>query len=128
MLQEATAYLAAVEGSDKKHDFNELNERLISAAIAGTTLGAGFATPGAVRQAVLDFDHQAKGELATGDYESQSGIYAAQEKAERGYVPSIEENIANTRLAIAEQGIGATQADRAEALSLIHISEPTRPY
>ena len=45
-LQEATAYLGATLGSDKIFDYNELNERMVAAAIAGSALGTSFSVPG----------------------------------------------------------------------------------
>ena len=43
--QEATNYLAATAGSDKVFDFDELNKRMMTAAITGGALGLGFSVP-----------------------------------------------------------------------------------
>mgnify|MGYP003635818531 FL=1 len=45
--QEATQYLAAVVGSDKVFDAVDFQNRLLNATLAGTSLGATFALPGA---------------------------------------------------------------------------------
>ena len=49
VAQEAIGYTAAVAGSDKQFDYQELEERLINAAVAGSALGAGFSVPGTVK-------------------------------------------------------------------------------
>ena len=49
VAQEAIGYTAAVVGSDKQFDYQELEERLINAAVAGSALGAGFSVPGTVK-------------------------------------------------------------------------------
>ena len=46
MGQEAIGYLAATQGSDKEFDWHDLNNRLISAAIAGGSLGGALGAPG----------------------------------------------------------------------------------
>ena len=96
--QEATAYTAAkLGGKDgiEGFDWSELNERLIASAIAGGTLGAGFTLPGQVTDAAAWADVAYRTADATVDTESQSALYAAEEKDRLGYVPTIEENAAN---------------------------------
>lgn len=51
MLQELTQYTAVVMGSEKTWNFDELQDRLTNAAIAGGLMGAGFAAPGTVWEA-----------------------------------------------------------------------------
>ena len=51
MLQELTMYTAAVIGSEKTWDFDELQHRMTNAVIAGGLMGAGFAAPGGVWEA-----------------------------------------------------------------------------
>ncbi len=43
--QELTNYLAATGGSDLPFDYDELNRRVITAAVTGAALGAGFSAP-----------------------------------------------------------------------------------
>lgn len=43
--QELTNYLAATGGSDLPFDYDELNRRVITAAVTGAALGAGFSVP-----------------------------------------------------------------------------------
>ena len=45
VLQETTAYLSAVAGSDKVFEAGELHERLVNAAIGGGVLGGAFSVP-----------------------------------------------------------------------------------
>ena len=46
--QEAIGYLGATLGSDKQFDYNELQERLVAGAVAGSALGGAFTVPGTV--------------------------------------------------------------------------------
>ena len=49
--QELTQYMASVYGSDKPFNSVDLHNRLVNAFVAGGTLGAGFAVPGAAYDA-----------------------------------------------------------------------------
>ena len=51
MLQELTQYTAAVIGSDKNWDFDELEHRMINAAAAGGMMGGMMAIPGTAYEA-----------------------------------------------------------------------------
>ena len=113
--QEAIGYLAATEGSDKEFNWNELNERLIAATIAGGSLGGTFATPGGISSALAEYDAEARHLKADHNNESQSAVYAQQEKDALGYVPSINEHLANTHSSIATGGVGATIDERTAA-------------
>ena len=113
--QEAIGYLSAVQGSDKKFEWGELNERLIAASIAGSALGGSFATPGGISQALGNYDAIARHGTADEANESQSAVYAAQEKNNLGYIPSINENIANAHAEIIREGVGVTINERKEA-------------
>ena len=93
MGQETTAYLAAVHGSDKTFDWNELNQRLIASAIAGGTLGSALSVPFNIKKSIQRADYRVGQEIAEDNTASQSQIYANEEKAERGHVPSIDENL-----------------------------------
>ena len=110
--QEAIGYLAATQGSDKQFDWGELNDRLIAAAIAGGALGGGFATPGGINRALADYDAEARQFEADPNNESQSALYAADEKAERGYTPSTQENISEVHEAIRKEGSGVFISER----------------
>jgi hypothetical protein len=64
--QETIGYLAAVQGSDKVFDYNEFQERLANAAVAGTALGATFSIPGTAKDQLSWMDAAARfGEPAT---------------------------------------------------------------
>ena len=109
--QESIGYYAS--HTQEGFDFNELNNRIVSAAIAGGSLGGAFSVPGSVSDALAWTDVAGRLGLADPTNESQSAVYAAEEKAEKGYVPSIQENLANTRAALAG-GVSATMNERAE--------------
>ena len=99
--QEAIGYTGAKLGGKDgldTFDWNELNERAITAAIAGGSLGGVLSIPGTTANTLGWVDVAAKAGLAEESNESQSAIYAAQEKSKLGYVPSIEENIAKVKL------------------------------
>ena len=60
-LQEITEYAAAVIGSEKEWDYDEIQNRMTNALVAGGLMGAGFATPGVAYQvgdwkAAADFE------------------------------------------------------------------------
>ena len=58
VMQEATAYVAATQGSDKEFEWEELSERLRAAAIAGSALGGAFSVPGSVQSvASVSYTH-----------------------------------------------------------------------
>ena len=112
--QEATAYLAAVQGSEKQFDWNELNERLISASIAGGTLGGGISSTGAVYNAGAWADVAYRLAPASDQHASDAELFAAEEQATHGRIQSIEEltNDASNR---AQLNPGQTLDDKADA-------------
>jgi hypothetical protein len=58
--QETVGYLAAVQGSDKIFDYQEFQERLANAAVAGSALGATFSVPGTVKDQLSWMDAAAR--------------------------------------------------------------------
>ena len=112
-LQEATAYLAATQGSDKEFDFNELNERVIAGAVAGSALGGSFGAAGKAHDygAWADVAYR----LAPADVanDSLNAQFAAEEKNVYGRVASVEELAADAR-ARAPTRTGATLEERAQ--------------
>ena len=95
--QESTAYLAAVYGSDKEFSWDDLNNRLISAAIAGGTLGGGLAAPSSAYNAGAWADVAYRLAPADAKQASLGEKYAALEKSEFGRVASVEELAADAR-------------------------------
>ena len=96
-MQEATGYLGATYGSDKEFNWTELNDRMIAGAIAGGALGGGFTLPSTAYDtgAWADVAYRLQGaDPATA---SQSFNYAESERAQRGYLPSIQENATKAR-------------------------------
>ena len=79
--QEAIGYLAAVQGSDKVFDYEEFQERLANAAVAGTALGGAFSIPGTVKDQITWMDAAAR----FGEPIPQSDIerYVEEEKADQ---------------------------------------------
>ena len=90
-LQELTAYIAAVEGSDKEFNAVELQDRLINAAIAGGTLGAGFAVPGTAYDVGAWADVAVRQAPAEQARISRAGRFAKEEADKHGRVKSIQE-------------------------------------
>ena len=90
-LQELTEYTAAVIGSEKEWDYDEIENRMTNAIVAGGLMGASFAAPGTVGQA-LDWN-------AAADFVNKkdnrfdnmhSHIASAAEAANGGYIPSLD--------------------------------------
>ena len=64
--QETVGYLAAVQGSDKIFDYQEFQERLANAAVAGSALGGTLSIPGSVKDQISWMDAAARfGDPAT---------------------------------------------------------------
>ena len=64
--QESVGYLAAVQGSDKVFDYQEFQERLANAAVAGSALGGTLSIPGSAKDQLSWMDAAARfGDPAT---------------------------------------------------------------
>ena len=115
VMQEAIAYTAAKKGNVDEFDWNELNQRLTAAAIAGSTLGGAFSVPGGLNKGYTEAGQL--GDLAKADQSTatQSAVWAEEISKEKGYVPTNQENLANIKTDIANEGIGLSQIERAEA-------------
>ena len=96
MLQEATAYLAA-HHTGEGFDFNDLNERLIAAGIAGSTIGGGFGVAGKAYDAGAWADVAYRLAPADAKYDSLNAQFAEEEKKRHGRVASIEELASDAR-------------------------------
>ena len=114
MGQEAIGYLAATQGSDKEFNWSDLNNRLISAAIAGGALGGSFSVPGAAADAAGWVDVAYRTSTETSDSASRGELYSQMEKDTHGRVASIEELAADARARWATTP-GATMDERSEA-------------
>ena len=90
-LQEATAYTSAVLGSDKIFDYEELNERVISGAIAGATLGTTFSIPGMAINAGQWADIAVRESKADATRLSEAGQFAEEEVQQFGRVKDTDE-------------------------------------
>ena len=113
VLQEATAYVAATQGSDKEFEWEELNSRLVAAAIAGSTLGGAFSVPGSVKSVASQRALIGDNALADESTASQSAVYAQQEIDARGHVATNAENLNTIHSEIAAEAPGLTLAERA---------------
>ena len=113
-LQEATAYLAATQGSDKEFDFNELTERMIAGAVAGSAIGSAFGTAGKAYDYGAWADVAYRLAPADAKYDSLNAQFAEEEKKVYGRVASVEELAADAR-ARSETRVGATLEERAQS-------------
>ena len=113
VMQEATAYVAATQGSDKEFEWEELSERLRAAAIAGSALGGAFSVPGSVQSVASRRALIGDNALADESTASQSAVYAQQEVDTRGHVATNAENLATLHSEIAAEAPGLTLAERA---------------
>ena len=92
--QETIGYLAAVQGSDKLFDYDEFQERLTNAAIAGTALGGAFSIPGSAKDQLGWMDAASRyGEAAS---PSDTQRYAEIERKKHGTVRTIKQVLADT--------------------------------
>lgn len=82
VLQEVTQYTAAVLGSDKTWDYDELQDRMINAVAAGGILGAGFSVPVSTWEAGSWKDAVDAAEKYEGKFDDTAEIYKNQERAE----------------------------------------------
>jgi len=94
VMQEATGYVSASIGSDKEFEWEELNQRMIAAAIAGSALGGAFSVPGSVVDGAKYHGLMGDTEIADHTTAVKSAIWAEQEIKENGYIPSNKENLA----------------------------------
>ena len=97
--QEAIAYMAAVAGSDKQFDEDELIERLTSAAVGGGLLGGAFSIPGTAYNTGAWAD--VAGRLAPADARLRTlqNQWAADERenSEHGRLPDHKEILAEAQ-------------------------------
>ena len=68
-------------GSDKTWDWNDANDRMINAVIAGGTLGSAFSVPGTLYDAGAWADIAVRQAPAEAKRLSQAGKYAEEEVA-----------------------------------------------
>ena len=111
--QEAIGYLAATQGSDKTFNWEELQERLVSAAVAGSALGGAIAAPGGVTNALAWADVYGKGSTDIAEKASLGEVYANWEKEKYGYIASTNEIVADAATRFKENP-GATINERTE--------------
>ena len=90
-MQELTEYTAAVIGSDKEWDYDEIQNSMTNAIVAGGLMGAGFATPGIAYQVG---DWKASVDVVNDDdgrFDNVNTPFRKEEEAEFGYVRSTDE-------------------------------------
>ena len=109
--QELIGYTAAVQGSDKAFDWHDLNNRLVSAAIAGGSLGAGLSVPSSAYNAGAWIDVAHRTSTETEASASQAEIWAQEEQEKHGRIRSNEEIAADARARFTEQP-GSTVEER----------------
>ena len=114
VMQEATAYMGAVTGSDKEFDWNELNDRMIAAAVAGSALGGAFSVPGSMQDAARYRGILGDTAAADGTTARQSAVWAEQERAKSGYVATNAENLSVLAGQVKSSGIGLTLTEYAD--------------
>ena len=113
VMQEAIAYTAATEGSDKTLDWEELNTHLTAAALAGGTLGGAFTVPGSVKTLAKERAAHGDNVLADETTARQSALFADQEKRQFGHVATNAENLSKIQKQIDNEGSGLLIEERA---------------
>ncbi len=95
LLQELTQYTAAVIGSEKEWNYDELTDRMINAVAAGGMLGAGFTVPVSAWEAGSWKDATVAMREYDGRFDDVKETYKNEERQKYGgvYLPSLEEVI-----------------------------------
>jgi len=117
-MQELTEYTAAVIGSEKQWDYDEIENRMINAIVAGGIMGAGFSAPGTAFQvadwhAAADIDSEVDNRF---DNQVHSNIVKQQEDS-RGYIQTVE-SITSTNSVeekVFQEKMAEQKFDKAEA-------------
>jgi len=90
-LQELTEYTAAVIGSEKEWNYDEIENRMLNAVVAGGLMGTGFSAPGVAYQ-VGDWKAAADFESTNdGRFDNAGTKYRKEEEDKYGYVRSTDE-------------------------------------
>jgi hypothetical protein len=90
-MQELTEYTASVIGSEKEWNYDEIQNRMTNAIVAGGLMGAGFAAPGVAYQ-VGDWKAAVDLEMDNdGRFDNVNTHFRKEEEAEFGYVRSTDE-------------------------------------
>ena len=110
-MQEATAYLGATLGSDKVFDYNELNERMIGAVVAGSTLGTAFSVPGAAINAGAWADVAVRQLPAEAKRLSEEGALAEAERTQNGEIAYKKARAAEVRRRVLDDGYDPKKPD-----------------
>ena len=96
-IQELIGYSAAHQ--DGTFDWGDATDRMIAAVVAGGALGGSFGAGGSLYNTGAWADVAVRKAPADERRLSQAGRFAEQEKNLRGYVPTIQELVAENRLA-----------------------------
>ena len=99
VLQELTQYTASVLGSEKTWDWEEIEERMISAGVAGSTIGGSFSVPSTVWQAGQWYDagvakspYDNRFDDTVAGYKAEA---AAANKTRKGVEPDLDEAVSS---------------------------------
>ena len=117
VAQESIGYLAAVNGSDKQFDWNDYNNRIIAAAIAGGSLGGAISSGSTISDAGAWADVAYRLAPADAKHAAESEFNVEREKATHGRVRSVEEIAADAGNR-AVQAPGLSLDDRAASHKL----------
>ena len=114
-LQELTQYTAAVAGSEANTwDWDEIEQRMIGAAVAGGTLGAGLSVPGSIYETGQWVD--AKVRKSPNDLRFVNEVNASQAEIREKYngvIPDVEEILEETQAEINAKGATAAASGQA---------------
>jgi hypothetical protein len=125
-MQEATAYLGSTLGSDKVFDYDELNNRIVQAAVAGTALGTTFAVPGAAVNAGAWADVAVRQLPAEAKRLSEEGAQAEAERVRNGQIAYDEAKAAEEYRRARDEGYDPNNPDMFTAQEIEAIAEQAR--
>lgn len=120
-MQELTEYTAAVIGSEKEWDYDEIENRMINAVVAGSLMGTSFSAPGTLSQSL---DWKAANDFVSDKDDRFDNIHSNVRKEVEdadGNVQSVEDIAAENHRA----GLGDTGATHIDELAAKHNNPST---
>jgi endonuclease YncB( thermonuclease family) len=121
-MQELTEYTAAVIGSEKEWDYDEIQNRMTNAIVAGGLMGAGFSAPSSVTQGMGW--NVATDPLGAEDtrFDNINTAVRKAEEAEHGFVMSID-NITEENATRETEGAKLENGQRYRESDPLHVEE-----
>lgn len=121
-MQELTQYTAAVIGSEKEWDFDEIQHRMQNAIVAGGLMGAGFSAPSAATQGLGWSIAGDPYNLDDGRFDNMHSAVRKSEEDANGFVQSIDD-ITEFNARREAEGVDVGEGIRARENDPIHVND-----